>query len=265
MSSSTSVGSLGVSHRLAVVALLLTWLVGCDGQSEQAGLLVYCGAGIRPPVAEIADVFSQRHGVSVECDYAGSEVLLGRIKLSGIGDLYLPGDVHYIDQAKQHGLITNSETACYFIPTILVAKGNPKHVQSLADLARPGIRLGLGDPEACAIGRKSTKIFAKNDISEEDVTANTVFRSLTVNELGTNVELGSLDAAIVWNAVAAYFADTTEVIPIPPDQNVISTVAVGVLTSSEHPELAQSFLAFIVSDEGQEIFQKHHYSLSLPE
>lgn len=256
--------SLGIASWPAVVALALSWLAGCDGQSEKARLLVYCGAGIRPPVAEIADLFSQRHGVSVECDYAGSEVLLSRIELSGIGDLYIPGDVHYVDQAKQHNLAAKSETACYFIPVILVAKGNPKNIRSLADLTQPGVKLGLGDPEACAIGRKAKKIFAKNGISEQAVEANTVFRSLTVNELGTNVELGSLDATIVWDAVAAYFADTTEVVPIPPDQNVISTVAAAVLNSSEDPQLAQSFLNFIISDEGRAIFQKHHYSLSLP-
>jgi molybdate transport system substrate-binding protein len=257
--------ALEIASWLAVVAFALPWLAGCDGQSEKPRLLVYCGAGIRPPVAEIADVFSQRHGVLVECDYAGSEVLLSRIKLSRIGDLYIPGDVHYVEQAKQNNLATKSEAACYFIPVILVAKGNPKNIQSLADLTRPGVKLGLGDHEACAIGRKAKKIFAKNGISEEAVEANTVFRSMTVNELGTNVELGSLDATIVWDAVAAYFADTTEVVPIPPDQNVISTVAAAVLNSSKHPQLSQSLLDFIISDEGRAIFQKHHYSLSLPE
>ena len=49
------------------------------------------------------------------------------------------------------------------------------------------------------------------------------FRSLTVNELGTNVTVGALDAAIVWDAVAANFADKTETIAIPAGWNAIST------------------------------------------
>ena len=227
-------------------------------------MLLFCGAGIRPAAAEIAEEFARRHGVTVECDYAGSEVLLGRIKLSGRGDLYMPGDVHYIDQADRQGLIAARGRACYFVPVILVRKGNPKQIHTLSDLTRPGIKVGLGDPQACAIGRKCSKIFAKNNISEADIERNVPFRSLTVNELGNHIKLGMLDAVIVWDAVAAYFADDAEVVPIPTERNVISTVVVGVLKSSKHPELCGKFIEFVGSDAGQEIFAKHHFSTELP-
>ncbi len=247
------------------VCLLLPLSLGCSGENEKTTLLLYSGAGIRPPVEEIAETFGQRHGVTVECDFAGSEILLARIKLSGAGDVYMPGDVHYIEQAKQEGLVAGSETACYFIPVILVQKGNPKDINSLSDLIKPGIRVGLGDPQACAIGRKAAKIFAKNDISEDDLAENVVFRALTVNDLGDKVKLGSLDAVIVWDAVAAYYADSTDVVQIPREKNVISTVPVAVLKSSKNPELAAKLRDFVTSDEGKAIFKKHHYSLTLPE
>lgn len=249
----------------SVLVVLCTLCLGCDGPTETTALLWYCGAGIRPPAAELAATFSKRHGVTIDCDFAGSEMLLSRIKLSGTGDLYMPGDVHYVQQAEQAGLVSKTQTACYFVPIILIQKGNPKNILALSDLIRPGIKVGLGDPKACAIGRKCAKIFAKNGISEEQLDQNVTFRSLTVNELGDKVKLGSLDAVIVWDAVAAYFADSTQVVPIPREQNVISTVAVAVLKSSPHPELAAEFLDFVASDEGKAILEKHHYSLSLPD
>jgi len=177
----------------------------------------------------------------------------------------MPGDVHYVEQADQEGLVGESRTVCYFIPVILVQKGNPKNIQTLQDLTRPDVSVGLGDPEACAIGRKCRKLFEKNGLSDEQLAENIKFRSLTVNELGDKVKLGSLDAVIVWNAVAAYFADSTDVVTIPRAENVISTVAVATLKSSNHPDLAQQFLEFITSDEGKAIFAKHHYALTLPE
>lgn len=228
-------------------------------------MVVYCGAGIRPPVAELAEQFGRRHGLTVECDYAGSEVLLSRIKLTRRGDLYMPGDVHYVELAEKEGLISSKKTVCYFVPVILVRKGNPKRIRSLADLTRPGIKVGLGDPEACAIGRKSSLIFAKNQIAEQDVDRNVSFRALTVNELGNHIKLGALDAVIVWDAVAAYFTDHAETVTIPPEQNVISTVAVGVLSSSKDPELAAEFVEFITSEQGKEVFQKHHYATRPPQ
>ena len=251
----------GAGAFFVLAAAMLLTSSGC-GQSQQAELLLYCGAGIRPPVDEIAKEFQRRWGVPVHCDYMGSELLLGRIKLSGQGDLYMPGDVHYVDQAAKEGLIASKKTVCYFVPVILVRKGNPKSIKTLADLTRPGVKVGLGDAKACAIGRKSSKIFAKNKIAEEDVKVE--FRSLTVNELGNHVKLGMIDAAIVWDALAAYTADQTEAVAIPPAENVISTVAVGVLSSSEHPELARKFVDFVTSQTGQEIFRKHHYTTHAP-
>jgi len=236
----------------------------CIGNAPESPRL-FCGAGIRPQGAELVEEFGREHGVNFECDYAGSEVLISRIKLTRQGDLYMPGDVHYVELAEKEGLIASKKTVCYFVPVIQVRKGNPKNIRTLHDLIRPGIKLGLGDPKACAIGRKSSKIFAKNDISEEKVNENVKFRSLTVGELGNHVKLGTLDAAIVWDAVAAFSPKETEVVSIARDQNIISTVAVGVLKSAQHPELAAEFVEFITSKRGKEVFEKHHYATSLPE
>jgi len=249
----------------AAVFCLAALLPSTCGCRDDAPLLLYCGAGIRPAAAELAEQFGRRHGVAVECDYAGSEVLIARIKLTGRGDLYMPGDVHYVEQAEKEGLIASKRTACYFIPVILVQKGNPKQIRSLADLTRRGVKVGLGDPKACAIGRKCSMIFAKNKIPADDVGRNVEFRSLTVNELGNQIKLKTLDAVIVWDAVAAYFADCGDVVRIPPEQNVISTVVVGVLRCSANPELAARFAEFVASQEGREIFDKHHYATVLPD
>jgi len=251
---------------LTLVLTLALLPVGCGGKSgDENRLLLYCGAGLRPPVAEIVQAFNREHGTVVECDYAGAEVLLSRIKLTGRGDFYMPGDVHYVELAEKEGLIASIHTVCYFVPVILVRKGNPKGIWTLRDLVRPDVTLGLGDPEACAIGRKAAKIFAKNKISEDEIEQRVVFRSLTVNELGIHVDVGKIDAAIVWDAVAAQYADSTDVVPIPREENVISTVAIGVLSSSEQPELVQEFVDFVTSERGSASFRKHHYATELPE
>jgi molybdate transport system substrate-binding protein len=226
-------------------------------------LLLFCGAGIRPPVAEVAELFEQEHDVTVQCDYAGSEVLLSRIKLTQ-GDLFMPGDMHYVDVAEQEGLITSKRTVCYFVPVILVQKGNPRNIRSLRDLLRPGIEIGLGDPEACAIGRVTAEILAKNKISAEDIDRSVKARSLTVHELGNYIKLKSLDAVIVWDAVAAYYPDSAEAVPIPREQNVTATVAVAVLKSSEQPELAAKLAGFFASRRSKAVFAKHNYTITPP-
>jgi molybdate transport system substrate-binding protein len=262
---------------LAATLLIGLLVSGCQPSTESTAgsalpavkdaprLLLYCGAGIRPAADEIVKAFEQAHGVTVECDYDGSERLLARMKLSGLGDVYMPGDVHYVKQASEQGLVASHKNACYFIPVILVQKGNPKKIQSLADLTRPGIDVGLGNPDVCAIGRKSPKLFEKNGIAPDDVQRNLRFQALTVNDLGNHIKLRRLDAVIVWDAMAAYFAADGDVVEIPREKNVISTVAAGVLKSSECPELASKLVEFIASDEGKAIFRKHHYTTEIPE
>ena len=179
--------------------------------------------------------------------------------------MYLPGDTYYVQQAETEGLLAETATVCYLVPVILVRQGNPKGIQALPDLLQAGVKVGLGDAQACAIGRNCEQIFQRAGIDSQAIADHVAFRSLTVNELGTNVSLGALDAAIVWDAVAASFAGKTEVVAIPPEQNAVSTVAVGVLRSCRQPELARQFVALLTAAEGQAVFARHHYTTSPPE
>lgn len=247
---------------LAAGALLCA---GCRREEpKKPKLLLYCGAGIRPAVAEFVEAFEKKHGVSIETDYAGANILLSRVKLTKRGDLYMPGDVRYVEQADKEGLIASSRDACYLIPVILVRKGNPKNIRGVADLAREGLRIGFGDPKACAIGRVTDEILQRNGVAPERFEKDIEFRSLTVNELGVHIKAGRIDATIVWDAIAAQYPKEGEIVLIPKEKNVISTVPVAVLRSSKHPKEAAAFQEFVVSEEGRAIFAKHHYTTEAP-
>jgi molybdate transport system substrate-binding protein len=252
---------------LAVIIIPAVLFIGCsgkeDGQSSSKELLLYCGAGIRPPADELVETFGREHGVNIALDYAGSEVLLSKIKLVRQGDLYMPGDKHYVEQAARADMILSQRSVCYWVPTILVRKGNPKNIRGLNDLLKPGIKLGLGDPEACAIGRTSKKILEKNNIEWEDIKKNLAFPSLTVNELGMQIQAQALDAVIVWDATAKYYSEYGEEIPIAIENNVISTVDIGVLKFTKHQELAEKFVDFVTSEKGKAILKKHQYSTEI--
>jgi len=260
-----------ILFKLNWLILLITLLLsGCNDKTpdeSKAGtkeLLLYCGAGIRPPVQEIAEGFERENGAKVITDYAGSEVLLSKIKLTRKGDLYMPGDKHYVEQAAQEGMILSQQSVCYFVPTILVRKDNPKNIHSLRDLLAGGLKLGIGDAKACAIGRKTKQIFAKNNIAWGDVEKNVAFQSLTVNELGMQIQTGSLDAVIVWDAIARYYSEHGTEVTIPVEQNVISTVNIGILSFTEDRSLAEEFVKFAASQKGRDIFEKHNYRTDAP-
>ena len=227
-------------------------------------LYLYAGAGLQTAVEELGRAFTAKTGVPVESDYGGSGMLISRLRLARTGDLFMPGDRWYVDLAAKEGLVESAADVCWFVPVILVPKGNPKNIRGLADLARPGLRLGLGDARACQVGRATGEILAKNKLDAAAIRKNTVFSSVTVNELGLQIQTGQLDAAIVWDATAAQYTASADAVPIPPGENVFSHVTVAVLKSTKDRALADAFVRFLLSAEGQALFRKHHYRTEPP-
>ena len=239
---------------------IMFMLYGCGEKAKT--LRLFCGAGIRPPVDEIIKLFKDETGIEVKPTYAGSGVLLTQIQLNRKGDLYMPGDEVFISRAESKGLISEKRNVAYFVPVILVQKGNPRGIKSIADLARPGIKVAMGDVKACAIGEVTEKILKKAGV-EDQVKGNVVYTGVTVQELGNAVKLKTVDAAIVWDATAKFYPDSAEAIRIPEEQNVIVRIPIGILSFSKHKEESRKFLDFITSERARRIFEKHGYTTKL--
>jgi molybdate transport system substrate-binding protein len=226
--------------------------------------MVHSGAGMRGPVAEAAEKFTADTGVKVDISYSGSNMLLGQIDLTHRGDVYIPGDADYVEMARGKSLVTYDRPICRFVPVIMVARGNPEQIKGLADLARPKLRLGVGDREACAVGRVTERLMIKNDVDPQKIAANVVLTTPTVNELALKIKLHTVDAAIVWDSIAAQYPQDGEAIAIPPEHNIAPVVAGATLTCSSNPAAARAFLDFLASRQGRDIFAKHHYTVDTP-
>ena len=235
------------------------------GQDRPTGsIFVHCAAGMRLPIRVMADEFENKYGVSIDLNYDGSNRLLGQIKLTRKGDVYISGDTDYIEMAAKAGLVRSSRTVCYFVPVIITAKGNPKGLRGLADLTRPGIRIGQGDEKAAAVGRITPLVLELNGIDRDAWSRNVVMETPTVNELGIGIKLGTIDAALVWDAIAAKYSDFSETVAIDPERNVCPEVGVAVLETAKNPELGRAFLEFMTSTQGRNILKQHGYTVDPP-
>ena len=249
-------------RRVAVVAgcVAATILAPSDVIAGGEPLFIYCCAGFRPPIEEAARIFSESHQVRVEVTYAGSGCLIAQAELAGRGDLFIPGEEHYIVQAQERGLVGEVSRIAYLRPVIAVRKGNPLGIHGLTDLARPSIRLGLGDPKSVAVGL-AAEGWLDAALSEQAIAAvhgNTITRAINVNELGNQIVLGGLDAAIVWDVTVRLFPDLDAIVPaVSRDPRTGSTGSV--LEMSPLPDLADAFLEFLTGDAGSAILVSHGY------
>jgi len=221
-------------------------------------LMVYCGVGMRKPMDEIGSLFKEKYDISIDYNYAGSGHLLNQVELAQMGDVYQPGAMYYLDIARNKSFIDYEKLVAYHVPVIAVPKGNPANITCLADLGKPGVRLAMGDPKACAIGKVGNNILEKNGIKDV-VGENTIARGATVNALVVYVSTGDVDAAITWKESVLFTLDETDVVEIPENKNIIKTIPIGVLTFSENKEYARNFVDFVTSDEGKAVYAKYGF------
>jgi len=66
---------------------------------SKENLYLYCGAGIRPAVAEAIEAFETEAKTTVRVDYAGSGTLLSNIRASKRGDSLVRGRVDPLGHA----------------------------------------------------------------------------------------------------------------------------------------------------------------------
>ncbi|MBM3500695.1 MAG: molybdate ABC transporter substrate-binding protein [Armatimonadetes bacterium] len=226
------------------------------GQRAQA-LLVHCGAGIRPPMDEIAALFEERTGTNVDLAYKGSGCLLADIEFSRKGDLYMPGESEYMDQAKAKDFIVEAVPVAT-METVIITPLGDETVKSLADLGKSGLKVGLGAAPQTAAGVAAKAVLEKAG-SWEAVESNVTMNALNVVELANSVKLEGLDAAIVWDATAHLVKGEVRVVPIDRKYAYKTQIPLGTLKFSRHPDQAQLFMELVESAEGQDIFKKHGY------
>ena len=222
-------------------------------------LLVYCAAGMRKPMVEIARQYEVEYGVRVDLQFAGSGTLLANAEASDKGDLYIAGDLSYINIAQDKGLVNEHLSICYLTAGLAVKKGNPLQVSALADLSVNGeLRIVIANPEAASIGKFTEKILLRHNLLK-DVSSRVLAMKPTVNELANDVKLGSADVAVVWDAVANQYSEL-DFIHVPEFDAETKTVAVGILSSAAVPSEALRFARYATArDKGLKTFSEMGY------
>jgi len=242
---------------LAVMAGVLAM---ARAEGGKVTLLVHSGAALRPALDELGAAFEKKTGVKIDYNYKGSACLLPDVCVSRKGDVYLPGELYFMEQAEKRKVVKPGYKVVATMTTVIVVQpGNPKGVKGLADLGRSGLRLGLGDPKAVAIGRAARESLVKAKAWTQ-AEKNLTMSAQNVSELSNAVKMRQLDASIVWDATAAmYNAKEMAVIPIPAQYAVCSPVPAGVVTFTAHAREAKQYVDFLASPEATKIFLKHGF------
>jgi len=189
--------------------------------------------------------------------------MLSQMKVSKSGDLYIPGSPDYMVMAERDGVIdpTTVKIVSYLVPAILVQHGNPKNIQGLSDLTKPGIEVGIGDPESVCVGLYAYEVLEYNVLVDDVREAGTIVtHAESCSKTASLIPLKAVDAIIGWRVFSKWHPNTIDVVYLKPEQIPrLSYIPGAISTFTEDRDGAQKFLDFLVSSQGQEIFSKWGY------
>ena len=222
-----------------------------DVWSEVPELSIFAGSMLRPAIEESLVDFEKREGVRVTRVYNGCGILVAQMKAGQHPDAYFACDREFMKQVpdlfpKPVDVSTNQLV-------ILVQKGNPFGIESLRDLGKKGVRVGVGHEKQCAMGWLTQNTIRQAGLQREvmeNVTVQTPTGDLLVNQL----RAGSLDAAVAYLSNAAGAADYLDAIRIQGLSCSVATQPFAVAEGSSHAQLAERLFLKLCSAESQEIF-----------
>ncbi len=247
---------------VTVFAAALVGLAGCGNSSADdtpsGATSRSSGGGLTGTLtvfaaSSLTDVFTQlgnrletdNPGLDVRFNFAGSSALATQIAEGAPADVFASANEKQMAVVTGAGLQAADPTV--FTENVLeiaVPRGNPGHVTGIQDFADAGLTLAVCAADV-PCGAAAQQVFtaagvdAKPDTQEEDVKAAL-----------TKVELGEVDAALVYATDVQAAGDDVEGIPFPEAEQAINKYPICTLEAAPNPDAAKAFVDLVTSDAG---------------
>ena len=237
-------------------ALLLSSTAGA------ANLTVFAASSLTDAFTELGQVFDRQAGHRTTFSFAGSQVLRTQIEQGARADVFASANGTQFAPLVSAGLLSDGGVFARNRLTVITPAARPA-VRTLADLARPGLKLVLADarvPAGEATRRALNLITASGTYGRDfsaRVLANVVSDEPNVRQVALKVQLGQADAAVVYvSDVTPGLKGSVKTVGLPSRFNPAVGYPVGVLKASPNREAAAEFVAFVRSSRGQAILRK---------
>ena len=197
-------------------------------------------------------------------------------KTSKNPDLFASVNLGHLKALKGKGMMFDYMTYTHNKLELMVAKGNPKGIKGVEDLARDdlvqshpnplteGIFKFYGSQMLKELGLYEKVTGGKKCKSCWAVEGKTWFTSRHHRETPLRIENGEADVGIVWTTEIKHAqAEGRQIdgVAIPAPYNMATKVgyAIGILNSARNPDKAKRYLSYLATDDAQEIYAKYGF------
>jgi molybdate transport system substrate-binding protein len=261
-------------RKLVFFAVFPALVLAACGRSniaaEERTLTVYAAASLTDAFNEIGKAFAEEHpGVVVAFNFGGSQNLRTQIEQGAPADVFASANAKEMDTLVTGNFVEASAPKVFLTNQLVVIlpKDNPAGIASLEDLSKPELKLVLAAEDVPA-GRYARQILDNLNAQfgagyKDKVLANVVSNEDNIRQAVTKIQLGEADASIVYVSDAVATPDLLR-IEIPADVNVLAEYPIAPLVRSENLELADEFMAYVLSSGGQATLKKWGFTPVVP-
>lgn len=178
---------------------------GNDSWAERPELVIYSGGVNRLALEPLLRRFAEREEVELTTVFNGCGILCASMQAMlksahpKFPDAYYACDLCFMPpvaaQFPEAAILTETDIG------IAVPKANSRQLATLADLARPGLRLGLCNAQQSTLGFMTNGLLRDTGV-EAAVRRNVVVEVPTADFLINQLRVGALDAVIVYRVNA---------------------------------------------------------------
>ncbi len=261
---------------------------GQIGDSYTADLVMYLAGNQFMVMEELIRDFQKKHQdiktIYVETIPPG-QILKGQLLKQGQingqntamnPDLFASVNLGHLKKLKSKGLMDNYITYIHNKLELMVAEGNPKGIQGPEDLARDDLMQSHPNPLTEGIFKFYGSEMLKDLGLHEKVTGGsqckscwavpgkTWFTSRHHRETPHRIEQGEADVGIVWTTEVVHARKEGRkidgvAIPAPYNKQDKVGYAIGVLSTGRNSANAQKYLAYLATDEAQNIYASYGF------
>jgi molybdate transport system substrate-binding protein len=229
-----------------------------------APLVVFHADSLSGPMKELKMAFEAKHAdVTIYLTPSTSRQLADRVLKGEACDVFAPSSSAIANELVAKNAAAWSVVFSANEMVIITPKGNPKGIQKVADLAKPGVIFAritgekdLGTGRTIEFLKRATKLEGSPELADKIIDA--ADKQNSVPDTVRAVRERKADAGVVYYSAAVAAQNYVEIIRFPASVNMSEAIqnAATVPSTAKNPKEAIEFVNFILSSEGQTILLK---------
>jgi molybdate transport system substrate-binding protein len=211
-------------------------------------ITVFAAASLMGTFTQIGKQFEAAHpGDTVKFSFGGSSTLATQITGGAPADVFASAAPANMDTVVNAGDASSPKDFAKNTAEVAVPPSNPGKVTSVSDLAKSSVKVALCQPKV-PCGVVAAEVFKNAGVTVTPVTLQPDVKSVL-----TQVELGNVDAGMVYVTDVKAAGTKVKGVTIPASDNASTLYPIATVSSSTHQAEAAAFVAYVLSPSGQQV------------